>query len=286
MRTRRWPLIIFVLMFTAALTACGGGSSSLGDYFPEMTDSPDWQPTGELHTYDEETLYDLVNGQADAYFAYGFEQVAVQSYEDAEGRTVDVELWQVATPTDAYGLYTSSRTGEPVEIGNGGHTDPGRRIGFWQDRYYVRVFARQEIPQAGLRGFAEAVAIALPTGGERPALVDRLPEEGLIPESVLFFRQELSIQDRVWLGGENLLGLSEETEGVLGRYEIRGSTAELMIVRYPNAEAAAAKLETLRGSELSNLVVADARNELLAAAFGDIDRNAIVAQVGLALGKH
>lgn len=286
MKANRGIPIIHALIAVALLAACGGGTTSLSDSLPDMADAPDWQATGEARTYDEETLYDLVNGQADAYFAYGFEQVAVQSYAGPEGRTVDVEIWQVATPADAYGLHTANRTGQPVEIGNGGDADPGRRLAFWQARYYVRVFARQPVTPETLRGFAEATALALPTGGERPALVDRLPEEGLVPGSVLFFHRPISIQDRVWLGDENVLGLDQETEGVLGRYEIRGSTAELMVVRYPSAEEAAAKLEAVRNSGLDTLIIVDARDALLAAAFGDVDRNAIVAHVGLTLGKH
>jgi hypothetical protein len=159
-----------------------------------------------------------VDGQAEAFFAYGFEQVAVRRYENAEGAVLRVEVWQLATPADAYGLFTASITGTPAAIGNDGDADPGRRLAFWQDRYTVHVRARQELDDADLWGFGEAVSAALPEGGERPALVDRLPPDGLVERSAIFFHEEISIQSDLWLGGENLLGLGLETDGVLARW--------------------------------------------------------------------
>jgi len=180
-------------------------------------------------------------------------------------------VWQVATPADAYGLFTTYRVGTPVSVGNEGDADPGRRLDFWQDRYFVRVFARQPLPEADLSGFADAVAGALPAGGEPPSLVGRLPAGGLAERSAVFFRHEISIQDQLWLGGENLLGLGAETQGVLARYDVDGQTAQLMLVQYPDAASAAAGLEALQRGQVSGLVTALARENLLGAAFGAVD---------------
>ena len=213
--------------------------------------------------YDRENIYDLVDGQAESFFAYGFEQVAVRDYEDATGVVLSVEIWQLATPADAYGLFTASIAGAPVGIGNDGDQDPGRRLIFWQDRYTVQVRARQELDAAELERFAQEVSTALPSGGERPELVGRLPSNGLVERSALFFHEEISIQDRLWLGGENLLGLSPETDGVLGRYDLGGTVARLLLIEYPDTGAASAGLAALEGSEISSLVVTGARNNLL-----------------------
>ena len=70
----------------------------------------------------------------------------------------------------------------------------------------VQVRARSELDDAALRGFAQAIAMALPVGGETPALVKRLPPDGLVERSAVFFHEEISIQNKLWLGGENVLG--------------------------------------------------------------------------------
>lgn len=260
-----WLLVVLLL------TGCGGKPASLTDFFPGADAFPDWTPTA-VEVFDRENIYNLVDGQAESYFAYGFQQVAVRKYENAQGDKIDIEVWQLATPADAYGLFTTSIVGEPADIGNDGDADPGRRLTFWQDRYYVRVRARQQLPDAEvLQSFAQAVSTALPTGGERPALVNQLPPDGLVERSAIFFHKEISIQSEVWLGGENLLGLSPETDGVLARYQIGGTVAQLLLVQYPNAAAASAGLASLEGGYIDGLVTADARDNLLGAVFGEID---------------
>jgi hypothetical protein len=126
----RWLLISALL-----LAGCGGKAASLVSVFPGADAFPGWTPTGEVEVFDREDIYDLVDGQAEAFFAYGFEQVAVRRYENAEGAALHIEAWQLATPADAYGLFTAGIAGESADIGNDGDADPGRRLAFWQDRY-------------------------------------------------------------------------------------------------------------------------------------------------------
>lgn len=229
-----------------------------------------WTPISEAKVFDTETLYDLVNGQADAFFAYAFEQVAVGSYEHADGAALRIEIWQLATPADAYGLFTTHRFGTAVPIGDEGDGDPGRRLDFWQGRYFVRLFAVQAIRDADLQAIAQMVADALPAGAEPPMLTSRLPQAGLMERDTIFYREEISIQSHLWLGGQNLLGLGPETEGVLARYTVGDETAILLLVHYPDAEAALAALEALRTGGFDSLAAADVQANLLGAVFGAV----------------
>lgn len=264
-RGTRW--ICFLLMFM--LMACTPkAATSLTEVFPDATAFADWRRSEELAIYDRETIFELVNGQADFFFVYGFEQVAVGRYEHAAGSELDIEIWQLATAADAYGLFTASIAGEPVDIGSAGDADPGRRVAFWQDRYTVQVRARQELDDAVLRDFAVAISAQLPPGGEKPAIVARAPSAHLVPRSVLFFHEELSIQNELWLGGENILGLSPQTDGVLARYDLDGTLVRLLLVQYPDAQAATAGRDALRASQVGELAAVEVRGDLLGAVFG------------------
>jgi hypothetical protein len=286
MANSKTQVLIRLLILTLLLVGCAGESASLADVFPSADAFPDWTPTSNVEIFDRENIFDLVNGQAEAFFVYGFEQVAVRNYENAEGAALGVEVWQLATPANAYGLFTAGRSGEPAVIGNEGDTDPGRRLAFWQDRYYVHVRARQELPDADLRAFAEALSMALPSGGERPTLMNRLPSNGLVERSAIFFHEELSIQTEVWLGGENLLGLSPETDGVLAQYDLDGTIVQLLLVQYQNTEDAATGLTALESSQIDTLASADARDNLLGAVFGEADAAAASALLTEALDNE
>jgi hypothetical protein len=268
---------------TVELTAAPVTSSPLTGAFPGADAVAGWTPDGEIETYDGETIFDLVDGQADFFFVYGFERVAVQRYKNAEDVVLDVQIWQMVDDEGAYGLFSANVAGEPVDVGNEGDVDPGRRLAFWQRRYVAQLFARKEIPDADLRSFAEAISAALPAGGERPALVDRLPADGMVPRSGIFFHKELSIQNEVWLGGENVLGLSPDTDGVLARYEIDGATVRLLLVEYPDVEAAAAAVEALERGGIERLMMAGTRDHLLGAVFGEVDEAAASALLEKAL---
>ena len=139
-------------------------------------------------------------------------------------------------------------------IGNEGDSDPGRRLAFWQNRYFVSLNAAQPVPDETLQAFAQAIVGRLPAGGARPALVDRLPSQDWSRQALIFFHEEMSIQMEVWLGGENMLGLSQETNGVVGRYELGQTTARLMLVEYPASGQAAKGLKALQNSTVTDVL--------------------------------
>ncbi|HSR35467.1 MAG TPA: DUF6599 family protein [Anaerolineae bacterium] len=238
-----------------------------------------WTLAGETEIYDRETLFGLVNGQADLFFVYGFEQAAVQNYEDAEGATIRLTIWQLATPQDAYGLLTLHASGStasaPVDAGNGGSTELGQRLVFWQDRYFVDLFAFPPQPDnQSLLALAQEVSSKLPSGGVPPAVMLHLPADDQVEGSAIFFHQEIAIQDWLWLGGENLLGLDSGTDGVLARYDLEGAQAQLLLIQYPTEDAASAGLAALQTASLDGLVASAVHDDLLGAVWGEVDEAA------------
>jgi hypothetical protein len=244
-----------------------------------------WQASEEPRPYGVEDLYALVDGQADSYYAYGFERVTVLGYLDPQGNPVRVEVWQLGSPAGAFGLYTTFRSGSLRAVGNEGDGSPGRRIDFWSDRFFVRLVAGQPLPDEELLALAQALAASLPAGGTEPALLNRLPPDGLQERATLFFHQEISIQDRLWLGGQNHLGLGPDTEGLLATYDLAGQRAHLLLVRYPHAEAARAGLQGLEAAPVEGLVAARAHGDLLAGVFGAVSAQAAERLLARALGS-
>jgi hypothetical protein len=267
------------------LIGCGGEREGT-KILPNAETVPGWEPAGNEEAYGKENLYDLVDGQADAFFAYAFESVAVQTYETDTGETVRVEVWEMGTPADAYGLFTTYRVGDPVSVGSEGDGDPGRRLDFWQHRYFVRVFAFSPLDDAVLVTFASAVSGALPSGGDRPSLLGELPQDGLVEDQSIFFRQEISIQDRLWLGGQNLLGLTPDTEAILATYQLVSGMASLLLVQYSDSESASAGIVSLEKGGISDLVVAGVEGKRLVAVFGKVSESEAQELLAGALGTR
>ena len=278
--TTRFPWLSWVILvlLVAALSACSTQKSNpisapfdLTGIFPPVNTVSGWMISQKVETYTHDNLFNLVDGQADSFLVYGFEQVAVQRYQNSDGVSLNAEIWRLAKPADAYGLFTAGQAGTAVAMGNEGDSDPGLRLAFWQDRYFVSLSVDKNVPDETLQAFGKAITAALPRGGERPAIMSRLPQAGLVERGYIFFHEEMSVQMEVWLGGENLLGLSQDTNGVVGRYKLGEVTARLMLVEYPSTAQAAKGLEALQGGKISDLIASDARGNLLAAVFGKVD---------------
>jgi hypothetical protein len=270
----RWvAAILGLILILAACQPSAPAATPLpfDTFLPAGGSISGWEAPDAVLIYERDNLYNLVDGQADAFFAYGFEQVAVQRYQNAAGARLNVEIWQLANSADAYGLFHSGVAGQPVSIGVEGDSDPGRRLAFWQQRYFVSATATEAIPDETLWAFAKEIAKRLPSGGGPPAIVKRLPAEGLVESSTYFFHEEISIQMEIWLGGENVLGLSQATNGMVARYAWSDQKVRLLLIEYPTASEATQGLKALRGSEIKDIAASEANGTLLAAVIGKVD---------------
>lgn len=277
MRKSIWLLVALLLVgcngsiIPTATPTPTAPSISLPDVFRGIRANSGWTTAQGTRIYNHDTLFDLMDGQSEFFFTYGFQQVAVQSYKNTEGARLDIQVWQLMTSADAYGLFTTGISGSSAAIGNDGDSEPGRRLSFWQDRYMVQVSARQPLDDSILWTLAREISKALPQGGERPGLVKRLPSAGLDERGSIFFHEELVLRDQIWIGDGNSLGLSRDTNGILARYNFGGQTARLLLIQYPSAAQAVAGRNILQTASVKDRVAVQARGELLGAVFGQVD---------------
>jgi len=227
-----------------------------------------WQRDGQVKVYDRDTLYDFMDGAADLYFTYGFEQLAVAHYVHSAGGTLQVEVYRVATDADAYGLYTYNSHGQPVTIGVDGELDSGNRLAFWQGRTFVQVIARDQVEDDVLHAMGTAAASALPQGSRHPSLVDHLLKGGLQPGSARFFRQKMALDNLLWLGTQDVLGLGADVEGVIARYDLAGQPVDLLLIAYPDMSRAQHAQSGLQAAGVKNLIATELKGVTLGAVFG------------------
>jgi hypothetical protein len=267
MRKRLTWLIVAVMI---ALSGCGAPADkgpAPEDLLPASGAVAGWERSGEMGVYVPDDLFDYMDGQAELFFVYGFERLAVQEYQRGDEGPIIVEVYQVASPADAYGLFSFYATGQPMDLGAGGSAEPGRLVSFWQGRFYARVFAYGEAEQESLSALARQVAVGMPEGGRLPELVTRLPQENLVPGSARFFHQKLSLDNLLWLGEENILNLSEQTDAALAVYAYGDAQGQLLVVEYADATTAEAAHAALEGSGLENLSATSQSARYLVAVF-------------------
>jgi hypothetical protein len=201
-----------------------------------------WTSTEPVASYDAESIYEYINGHAEVYLAYGMKRSLARRYTGPDGEAdIVLDLFELASPADAFGVFTHDLDGVSVGIGNDSRLRYGW-LSFWRGPWFVSVSAEMESDKANqaVLGLGRAVAAILPSGGGIPKVVDELPTAGLDPNSVRFLRHPQILNTHIWLDDENVFGLGAETAAALGTYDFEGTRCYLLIVDYPAERQAAA----------------------------------------------
>ncbi len=276
-------LALSFVLVTGCSPVSGSGGQPIG-LMPGPDEVKGWEPLEKARVYNRDNVFDYMDGQSELYFTYGFQEVTVQRYKPPRGANAVVELYRTGSDADAYGLFTFYSIGGAVSLGAGGAAQPGQVIVFWQGPYFVRVFAdKGTTEEAALLSLAQAVSNKLPKGGQRPALVSKLPAEGLRATSIKFFHRKMALDNILFLSGENTLNLSDSTNGVVAEYQRAGQRLSLLVIEYADQAEAGEGLASLRKEALNAAAAAGQRGPYLAAAFDTADQDLAAKLVDEAL---
>jgi hypothetical protein len=241
-----WVLLVLIVLAAVAIAAWfflqpddTEPASGLADELPRSVDG--WTAAEPATVYDQESIYSYIDGHAEVYLAYGMSRCLARRYTAPAGESdLVLDIFELASPADAYGVFTHDTDGEPVGIGDGSLYRYGW-LSFWQDRYFVSLLAEAESERAeqAVLDLARGVAALLPAAGSSPpAIVSALPAAGLEPRSVRFLRHPQILANHIYLDEENLFALGAKTAAVLASYQREESGARLLLIDYPEAAAA------------------------------------------------
>jgi hypothetical protein len=199
-----------------------------------------WLATADDQFYDTETIFQYIDGHAEVYLAYGMKRCLARRYSGPSGEPdIVLDLFELESSADAYGVFTHNRDGDEVDVGQGALLRTGW-LSFWKGRWFGSVYSEGESEPAydAVIAVARAAADAIAEEGEVPALVSELPVEGLDVRSVRFLHTQEILNGVVYLGFENVLRFGPEIDAVLGQYEREDGNAWLLLVNYPDIETA------------------------------------------------
>ena len=188
--------------------------------------SPAGWPRGAIERYDAETLFEKINGKADAYFALGFEALEFASYsrpDDPSGSFVDAYLYDMGQPLHAFGIFRAQQggKGKPLSAGDEGSAE-GAFAFARKDRYYLEVVASGPSAAAEAEAIATAIADALPAEGDPVGDPPWFPKKGLVSVGYVL---------------ENCLMVESLTDAFLAKY----SDGTQVVVARPGSPAEACK---------------------------------------------
>jgi hypothetical protein len=210
-------------------------------------------PTGELpgglsvagapEHFVGKKLFDYMNGGAELFLAFGFEDLGVAEYQRGE-LGLRVAIYKMGGPAEAYGIYAFSARGPKAALVGPSSLAPNM-LSFCKGRFYVRVLAHQASAGSAeaMTGLAKLIFDQLPGQPEVPASVARLPEGAL--DGTLRYLSHPQTARTVWFDGEGDLLLSPGARAVVASYAGGDEDLVLTLAEYPDAQAALAACRAL-----------------------------------------
>ncbi len=235
-------LVIIVSMFSVPQIVNGQGKGKLNREISMPSETAGWKWDKRDKRYDSKTIFSYMDGAAELYLAYGFKNLSVRQFEKLTQPPITVEVYEMASSEDAYGVFSYEHQDEPAGIGQGSEFGGGL-LRFWKGKYFVSIFAEgegREIESAILE-MGRATANSIKSVGTEPKLVSFIPGKdlGLVDKSVRYIKSHILLNQRFFIAHQNILNLSPKTEAVLAQYLQDNQKAQLLLIRYPDSKEAA-----------------------------------------------
>lgn len=167
-------------LILGALFCVFGLAKGSGDkLFPDMDG---WNKNLGDKVYTSENLWQLINGAADIFLTYNFEDLHIAEYENND-EMIRVELYRHKTVDDTYGIYSAERMPDypQVSLGTQGYKSEGV-VNFFAGNYYVKIMSAgvKESDEKNILLIAEKVQAKLNQPTSMPAVLKLFPEDGMV----------------------------------------------------------------------------------------------------------
>jgi hypothetical protein len=195
-----------------------------------------WRQAEAAQSFFPDSLYEYIDGAAESYLSYDFQELlVVQLKKEAAETTLTVEIYDMAGPGNAFGIFSAERYPEnkAVPVGDLGYLE-GEALNFLAGRYYVKLlsFGLGEGTASALTDYGQRIAAAIPEKGGLPPLLRVFPPEGLVA------RSEKSVK-------KNFLGYEFLHDGFLASYKIEGQEVDCFVAAADSEQEAEAALGRL-----------------------------------------
>jgi hypothetical protein len=262
-------IILFILLVWPQIV--GSSQGTLTKALPKDGDVEGWKRHRPQQHYEGEDLYEYINGGAEIYHEYGFVRVAIQDYVDSTGKSISVEIYEMASPTSAYGIYTfkTSTKGKRIAVGNDAQL-ADYYMNFWKGPFLVTLtgFDKTEKTRQGLLAIAQAVSSRMLGGGVKPSVVSLLPGENLVAQSVKYFTGFLGLRNSHPFFNLSVMGY---VEGVKGDYT---GDFSLFLFRFDGEQESRKAYQSIKGQKdrRGRQLFAATHSEYLMLVLGDADQ--------------
>jgi len=205
------------------------------DILPDKKDLSGWEESESRILRTVQEMSDYMNGGAELYFDYNFSQLGLKKFINEDNLEIVIELYEMKDNECAYGVLSFDLSGKRVDIGTIGIYDLGL-LRFWNGKYFCRILMWQGFEDNEETIFEIGKIIEKNIGSsedEIPELVNLLPSNGLIENSIHYFFHNNPLNNFYYISNENIFNLGEDAKAVIANYDTKeNGKFYLLIIRY------------------------------------------------------
>ncbi len=195
--------------------------------------------------YDAESIFQYIDGAGEVFRSYNMKLLVVRRFHKDGRPDLLVELFDMGSSPDAFGVHTHNLDGESAGVGQGSTYKAGL-LSFWKDRYFASVSAEEATPEAkeAVLELGRKIAAAIPKAGPAPKILSYLPPEGLDAGRVAYFHNHTILNYHFFVAEKDILLLEGTAEAVLAPYVTVEGKSLLLVVGYPDEDRAGRAYES------------------------------------------
>jgi hypothetical protein len=143
-------------------------------------------------TYNQKSLFDHVNGQAELFLKYGFEKSVFAIYQNKKDPKdqIEMDIYDMGNAVQAFGVFSRFRNEDrPGGFGLDSFLDDHSAL-FYKGKYFVMSYATASNPDL-LRQFSSLISSKITDSSPPPKEISYFPKNGLKPGSIQYFSEGL-----------------------------------------------------------------------------------------------
>lgn len=152
-----------------------------------------WTLKGNIDTYTPDNLYEYIDGAADVFLSYDFQELAAASFESKSKGSFTIDIYRHGDIKNGFGIYCQEKPtkGPFISIGAQGYYEKGI-LNFLAGCYYVKIsgFDLGDQDETILKEAAQQIAQKIQGDKSFPKIVTCFPPEDKIENSEHYIVQD------------------------------------------------------------------------------------------------
>lgn len=204
-------VVLFLSISTSNKTKLGS------DIFPE---TEGWKKSDDIRIFNANNLWDIINGAADLYIQYDFQELQIAEYTNKEKATIVVEIYRHRDPACAFGIYSQERPekGNFITVGGQGYKEESILNFFVKDCYIkIRSHNNEEVTKNAISDIAEKLS-------------ENIETDPAVPETIGFFPAMDKLDNTEQYINKNFMGLGFLNSAFVTKYSGDDKNFTLFII--------------------------------------------------------